>query len=107
LRGSPYCCYGSLKVGSNRRLPSGNGDTDRDSCKRRYQPVKKALGRHRSALEKDSNGHLVLCKLRLLLRAFLRFALRASLRLFEIVPDDFIAVLRLAGHTPQRFSTNC
>jgi hypothetical protein len=43
----------------------------------------------------------------LLLSASLRFALRASLRLFEIVPDDFIAVLRLARHPPARFSTNC
>jgi hypothetical protein len=34
----------------------------------------------------------------LLLSASLRFALRASLRLFEIVPDDFIAVFRLARH---------
>jgi hypothetical protein len=43
----------------------------------------------------------------LLLSASLRFALRASLRLFEIVPDDFIAVFRLARYTPERFSTNC
>jgi hypothetical protein len=38
--------------------------------------------------------------------AVLPFALRASLRLFEIVPDDFVAVFRLARHPPQRFSTN-
>jgi hypothetical protein len=44
---------------------------------------------------------------RLLLSASLRFALRASLRLFEIVPDDFIAVFRLARHPPERVSTNC
>jgi hypothetical protein len=43
----------------------------------------------------------------LLLSAPLRFALRASLRLFEIVPDDFIAVFRLARHPQERFSTNC
>jgi hypothetical protein len=33
--------------------------------------------------------------------------LRASLRLFEIVPDDFIAVFRLARPQPQRVATNC
>jgi hypothetical protein len=44
---------------------------------------------------------------RFLLSASLCFALRASLRLFEIVPDDFIAVFRLARHPPERFSTNC
>jgi hypothetical protein len=43
---------------------------------------------------------------RFLLSASLRFALRASLRLFEIVPDDFISVFRLARHLPERFSTN-
>jgi hypothetical protein len=43
---------------------------------------------------------------RFLLSASLRFALRASLRLFEIVPDDFITVLRVDRHPPQRFSTN-
>jgi hypothetical protein len=32
--------------------------------------------------------------------------LRASLRLFEIVPDGFIAVFGLARHPPERFSTN-
>jgi hypothetical protein len=32
-----------------------------------------------------------------LLSASPRFALRASLRLFEIVPDDFIPVLTSAG----------
>jgi hypothetical protein len=32
--------------------------------------------------------------------------LRASLWLSEIVSDDFIAVLRLARHPPERFSTN-
>jgi hypothetical protein len=32
--------------------------------------------------------------------------LRASLRLFEIAPGDFIAVFRLARHPPQRLSTN-
>jgi hypothetical protein len=42
-----------------------------------------------------------------ILSASLRFALRASLRLFEIVPDDFIAVFRLARHPPERFSTDC
>jgi hypothetical protein len=42
-----------------------------------------------------------------ILSASLRFALRASLRLFEIIPDDFIAVFRLARHPPRRFSTNC
>jgi hypothetical protein len=44
---------------------------------------------------------------RFLLSASLRFALRARLRLFEIVPDDFIAVLGLARHPPEHFSTNC
>jgi hypothetical protein len=43
---------------------------------------------------------------RFLLSASLRFALRASLRLFEIVPHDFIAVFGLAWHPPERFSTN-
>jgi hypothetical protein len=43
---------------------------------------------------------------RLLLSASLRFALRASLRLFEIVADDFIAVCCLARHPPERFSAN-
>jgi hypothetical protein len=48
------------------------------------------------------------CRLvRFLLSASLRFALRANLRLFEIVPGDFIAVFRLARHPPERFSTNC
>jgi hypothetical protein len=36
----------------------------------------------------------------------LRFALRANLRLFKIVPDDFIEVFRLSGHPPQRFTTS-
>jgi hypothetical protein len=53
------------------------------------------------------NAHLLPCKLRFLLSASLRFSQRASLRLFEIVPDDFIAVFRLARHPPERFSTNC
>jgi hypothetical protein len=44
---------------------------------------------------------------RFLLSASLRFALRASLRLFEIVADDFITVFRLAQHPPERFSRNC
>jgi hypothetical protein len=44
---------------------------------------------------------------RLLLSASLRFALWASLRLFEIVPDDFIVAFRLARHPPERFSTKC
>jgi hypothetical protein len=44
---------------------------------------------------------------RLLLSASLRFALRASPRPFEIVPDDFIAVLRVDRHPPERFSKSC
>jgi hypothetical protein len=44
---------------------------------------------------------------RFLLSASLHFALRASLRLFEIVPDDFTPVLRVVWYPPARFSTNC
>jgi hypothetical protein len=40
-----------------------------------------------------------------ILSASLRFALRASLRLFEIVPDDFITVLRVFRRLAERFST--
>jgi hypothetical protein len=53
--------------------------------------------------DKDGDGrHLLPCKLRFPLSA----SLPVSLRLFEIVPVDFIAVFCLARHPPERFSTN-
>jgi hypothetical protein len=62
-----------------------------------------AIGRFKQFLEKRSGGAVRRWKsarnVHLLPRK-LRLALRASLRLFEIVPDDFIAVFRLARHPP-------